>query len=36
MVVADGYNMKCTHRIRRLEVTLGKYTLTNDFYVMDL
>jgi hypothetical protein len=36
VVVADGYNMTCTQRIRGLEVTLGNYTLTDDFYVMDL
>jgi hypothetical protein len=31
VVVADGYNMECTQRIRELEVTLGNYTLTNEF-----
>jgi hypothetical protein len=36
MVVVDGYNMTCTQRIRGLEVTLGNYTLTDDFYVVDL
>jgi hypothetical protein len=36
VVLADDYNMMCTQRIRGLEVTLGNYTLTNDFYVMDL
>jgi hypothetical protein len=36
VVVAYGYNMMCTHRVRGLEVTLGNYTLTDDFYVMDL
>jgi hypothetical protein len=36
VVVANGYNMTCTQRIRGLEVTLGNYTLTNDFYVVDL
>jgi hypothetical protein len=34
VVVADGYNMACTQRIMGLEVTLGNYTLTDDFYVM--
>jgi hypothetical protein len=36
MVVADGYNMTCTLRIRGLDVTLDNYTLTDDFYVVDL
>jgi hypothetical protein len=36
VVVADGYNMMCTQRIRGLEVTLGNYMLTDDFYIMDL
>jgi hypothetical protein len=31
VVVADGYNMMCTQRIRGLDVTLGNYTLTDDF-----
>jgi hypothetical protein len=36
VVVEDGYNMKCTQRIKGLEVTLGNYMLTDDFYNMDL
>jgi hypothetical protein len=36
VVVLDGYNTMCTQRISGLEVTLGNYTLTNDFYVIDL
>jgi predicted aspartyl protease len=36
VVVEDGYNMACTQRIRGLEVTLGNYTLTDEFYVIDL
>jgi hypothetical protein len=36
VVVEDGYNMMCTHRIRGLEVTLGNYTLNDEFYVVDL
>jgi hypothetical protein len=36
VVVVDGYNMTCTHRIKGLNVTLGNYTLTNDFYVVYL
>ena len=36
VVVVYGYNMTCTKRIRGLNVILGKYTLTNDFYVVYL
>jgi hypothetical protein len=36
VVVVDGYNLGCTQRIRGLRVTMGNYTLTNDFYVVDL
>jgi hypothetical protein len=36
VVVADGYNMMCTLRLRGLGVTLGNYTLTDDFYIVDL
>jgi hypothetical protein len=36
VVVVDGFNMTCIRNILRLVVTLGKYTLTNNFYVVDL
>jgi hypothetical protein len=36
VVVADGYTMTCTLSIRGLEVTLGNYTLIDDFYVVYL
>jgi hypothetical protein len=36
VVVVDEYNMTCTQRIRGLDVTMGNYTLTDDFYVVDL
>jgi len=36
VVVADGYKVMCTQRIRWLDVTLGNYTLTNEFYVVEL
>jgi hypothetical protein len=36
VVVVDGYNMMCNQRIKGLEVTLGNYTLTDDFYVVYL
>lgn len=32
----DGYYMTCTKVVPCLSVTLGKYTLTGDFYVIDL
>jgi hypothetical protein len=36
VVVADGYNMACSRRIRGLEVTLGNYTLNDEFCVVYL
>jgi hypothetical protein len=36
VVVADRYNLECTRRIRGLRVTMGNYTLIDDFYVVDL
>jgi len=36
VVVVDGYNVTCTQRIRGLEVSMGKYTLTDEFCVTDL
>jgi hypothetical protein len=36
VVVENGYNMTCTQRVRGLDVTLVKYTLIEDFYVMNL
>jgi hypothetical protein len=36
VVVANGFNMTCTHKIVRMVLTLGNYNLTNDFYVVDL
>ena len=36
MVMVDGFNMKCAQNIIRLVVTLEKYTLTDNFYVVDL
>jgi hypothetical protein len=34
--VADWYNMAFTRKIRGLDATLGNYTLTDDFYVVEL
>jgi hypothetical protein len=36
VAVADGYTMTCLDMIPNLEVKLGKYTLTDTFYVVDL
>jgi hypothetical protein len=35
LVVSDEYNMEFNQRIRGLEVTLGNYTLTDEFYCID-
>ena len=36
VVVAYGYKMMCTQRVKVLELTLGNYKLTDEFYIMDL
>jgi hypothetical protein len=36
VVVVDGYNMTCTQKVPQLDVTLGNYTVTDDFYVVEL
>jgi hypothetical protein len=36
VIVEDGYNLECTHRIKGLHVTMGNYTLIDDFYAVDL
>ena len=36
VAVADGYTMTCLDMISDLEVKLGNYTLTTNFYVVDL
>jgi hypothetical protein len=36
VVMDDGFNMTCMKNIMRLVVTLGNYTLTNNFYLVDL
>jgi hypothetical protein len=36
VVVADGFTMTCMQNNSRLVVTLGNYTLTDYFYVVDL
>jgi hypothetical protein len=34
--VADRYTLECSHMITELHVMLGSYTLTDDFYMVDL
>ena len=36
VVVDSGHTMACTQKVLRLNVTLGKCNMTNDFYVVDL
>ena len=36
VAVADGFNVSCTKKISRLALTIGNYTLTEDFYVVDV
>ncbi len=36
MIVPDVYNLDCTQMIPGLSVTLGNYTFTSNFYVIDL
>jgi hypothetical protein len=36
VVVANGYIMMCNQRITGLDMTLGNYMLTNDFYMGEL
>jgi hypothetical protein len=36
VVVVGGHNMTCTQRVLRLDVMLGNYTVTYDFYVVEL
>lgn len=35
-MVANGFNISCTHRVPQLSVIFGNYIVTNDFYVVDL
>jgi len=36
IVVDDGYNMTCIQRFPWLEMSFENYTLTDEFYVVDL
>jgi hypothetical protein len=36
VAVVDRFNVSCTNKISRLALTIGNYTLTKDFYVVDV
>jgi hypothetical protein len=36
VTMVDGYNVSCTKNISKLVVTLGNYTLTNGFCIIDM
>ena len=36
MVVAGGGHMECTRWIPKLNITLGNYSLIDDFFVVDV
>ena len=36
VVVAGGGRMECTKSIPKLNITLGNYSLTDDFFVVDV
>jgi hypothetical protein len=36
VAMTDGFNVSCTKKISRLALTIGNYTLTEDFYVVDV
>jgi hypothetical protein len=36
VVVVDEYHVSCMKKISKLVVKLGNYTLTDEFYVVDL
>ena len=36
VVVAGGGHMECTRWIPKLNITLGNYSLANDFFVVDV
>jgi hypothetical protein len=36
VVVVGGHVMPCTQKIPQLFLTLGNYTVTDDFYIVDL
>jgi hypothetical protein len=36
VIIPDGYQMECTRWIPNLKITMGNYTLTDDFFVVDV
>jgi hypothetical protein len=36
VLFADEYSMTCTLKVPQLDVTLGKYIVINEFYVVEL
>ena len=36
VIIPGGYKMECTRWITKLKITLGNYTLTDDFFVVDV
>jgi hypothetical protein len=36
MIILGGYEMECTIWIPKLKITMGNYTLTDDFFVEDV
>jgi len=34
--IPEGYNTECTRWISKLKITMGNYTLTDDFFVVDV
>lgn len=36
MVVAGGYQISCSTKVPKLKITIDDYTVTNDFYVVQL
>jgi hypothetical protein len=36
VVIVDVYNMTCTHRTKGFDVTMGNYTLIDEFCVVDI
>jgi hypothetical protein len=36
VVIVGGYQMECTRWIPKLKITMGNYTLIDDFFVLDV
>ena len=36
VVILGGLHMSCTKWIRKLTITMGNYSMTNDFFVVDI